>query len=127
MSGVQILTLGPDEAEQRLDRWIRRRFPDLGQGQIEKMCRKGEIRVDGSRVKAATRVGPGHSIRMPPVPDTPPDRRSDQHAQTLAAADIALIQAAVIYRDDHLLALNKPPGLPSQGGSKQTRLSLIHI
>jgi 23S rRNA pseudouridine955/2504/2580 synthase len=32
-----------------------------------------------------------------------------------------MIRAAVIYRDDHIIALNKPPGLPTQGGSGQTR------
>ncbi|NND42451.1 MAG: RluA family pseudouridine synthase, partial [Silicimonas sp.] len=56
MTGVQTLTIGADEADQRLDRWFRRHFPHVPQGRIEKMCRKGEIRVDGGRVKPATRV-----------------------------------------------------------------------
>ena len=58
MSQVQQLTVGPDQAEQRLDRWFRRQFPHISQVQIEKLCRKGEIRVDGGRVKAASRVAP---------------------------------------------------------------------
>jgi 23S rRNA pseudouridine955/2504/2580 synthase len=37
----------------------------------------------------------------------------------IAAADVAMIQAAVLWKDEHLIALNKPPGLPSQGGSGQ--------
>ena len=118
MTAVRMLTLGPDEAEQRLDRWFRKQFPHVGQGQIEKMCRKGEIRVDGGRVKAATRVGPGQQVRVPPLPQAT-DRATER--PKLLDADIEMIQAAVIYRDDHLIALNKPPGLPSQGGSKQTR------
>ena len=60
MSGVQSLTIGGDEAEQRLDRWFRRQFPHISQGRIEKMCRKGEIRVDGSRVKKRHAGGAGH-------------------------------------------------------------------
>ncbi|MAN98435.1 MAG: RNA pseudouridine synthase, partial [Roseovarius sp.] len=44
MSGVQTRVVGPDEGDQRLDRWIRRLFPHVGQVQIEKMCRKGELR-----------------------------------------------------------------------------------
>jgi 23S rRNA pseudouridine955/2504/2580 synthase len=32
-----------------------------------------------------------------------------------------MMRAAVLYKDDHLIVLNKPAGLPSQGGSKQTR------
>ncbi|MEP2639363.1 RluA family pseudouridine synthase [Roseobacter sp.] len=118
MSRVQTLTVGADDADQRLDRWFRRMFPHVPQGRVEKMCRKGEIRVNGGRVKAATRLEAGQEVRVPPLPDTAapmPDRK------TLSDADTKLIQSCVIYRDDHVIALNKPPGLPTQGGSKQTR------
>jgi 23S rRNA pseudouridine955/2504/2580 synthase len=117
MSGVQVLTVGPDDGDMRLDRWFRRQFPQLSQVQIEKMCRKGEIRVDGSRVKGATRLAPGQSVRVPPLPQPLPD----VPAAPVAASDddIAMIQDAVIFHDEHILAINKPPGLPSQGGSGQ--------
>ena len=125
MSGVQTLTVGPDEAEQRLDRWFRRHFPHVPQGRIEKLCRKGEIRVDGGRVRASTRVGPGQAVRVPPLPDPKAREADDFSAKNRPAAvsdaDAQMIRATVLYRDDHLLALNKPPGLPVQGGSGQTR------
>jgi len=119
MSGVQTLTIGKDEGDQRLDRWFRRHFPQVGQGRIEKLCRKGEIRVDGGRVKAATRVAVGQVVRIPPLPDTaaPKPRRTF----TVSDADAAMIRDCVLYRDDHLIALNKPAGLATQGGSGQTR------
>ena len=118
MSRVQTGEVTADEGDQRLDRWFRRRFPQVSQGQIEKMCRKGEIRVDGGRVKANTRVEEGQSVRVPPLPDTAaPARPRDK----VSEADARMIREAVIYRDDHILAINKPPGLPSQGGSGQTR------
>ncbi|MBK5927105.1 S4 domain-containing protein, partial [Rhodobaculum claviforme] len=69
MSRVQTVVVGPEEGDQRLDRWLRRRFPQLGQGPIEKMCRKGELRLDGARVKASDRVQPGQSVRVPPLPE----------------------------------------------------------
>ena len=53
MSGVKLLTVSEDEGEQRLDKWMKRRFPQLSQGHIEKMCRTGQIRVDSGRAKAA--------------------------------------------------------------------------
>ena len=118
MSGVQKIEIGEDEGEQRLDRWLRRRFPHVSQGRIEKLCRKGEIRLDGGRVKAATRVEVGQIVRVPPLPDTAAPATVKQ---AVSDADAAMIQRAVIYRDDHLLAINKPPGLPTQGGSKQTK------
>ena len=62
MSGVQILTVTEDEGEQRLDRWMKRRFPHVTQGAVEKMCRTGQLRVDSGRVKASDRVAPGMSV-----------------------------------------------------------------
>ncbi len=56
MSRVEHVSIEPDEADQRLDRWFRRRYPHLSQGRIEKMLRKGEIRVDGARAKSSTRL-----------------------------------------------------------------------
>ncbi|MEM7507049.1 MAG: RluA family pseudouridine synthase [Pseudomonadota bacterium] len=124
MSGVQHLVIGSDEAEQRLDRWFRRQFPHVPQGRIEKMCRKGEIRVEGGRVKPATRVQPGQKVRIPPLPEgaapepaTPP--RNDAMAEQL--------REAVLYRDDEMLVLNKPPGLAVQGGSKLTDHLVAHL
>ena len=119
MSGVQTLTVGPGEGDQRLDRWFRRHFPQISQGRIEKMCRKGEIRVDGGRVKPATRIEVGQSIRVPPLPDTEAPPRPPK--PSVSDADAALIRACVLYRDAHLIALNKPPGLAVQGGSGTDR------
>ena len=118
MSGVQQVKISEEEGDQRLDRWFRRRFPHVSQGRIEKMCRKGEIRLDGGRVKPATRVEAGQTVRVPPLPETSAPAPS---AATISEADAKMIRDAVIYRDDYILALNEPPGLPSQGGSKQTR------
>ncbi len=128
MTGVQTLAVAADEGDQRLDRWLRRRFPQVTQGRIEKMCRKGEIRVDGGRVKPATRLAAGQSVRIPPLPAAGPDAVRGATpggpapaASRITDADAAMIRAAVLYRDDHMIVLNKPPGLATQGGSGQTR------
>ncbi|WP_299612602.1 RluA family pseudouridine synthase [uncultured Tateyamaria sp.] len=118
MSGVQTVTVEEGEGDQRLDRWMKRRFPQVSQGMIEKMCRKGECRVDGGRVKSSTRVEEGQSVRIPPLPDRPAPpvqktRISDKDAQ--------MMRDAVIYKDDQIIAINKPSGLPTQGGSGQTK------
>jgi 23S rRNA pseudouridine955/2504/2580 synthase len=119
MSGVQTVIVGPDEGDQRLDRWLRRRVPHVAQGRIEKMCRKGELRLDGGRVKASTRVMAGQQVRLPPLPE--PGERPPAEPFKVSKADAEMIRGCVIYRDDHILALNKPPGLPVQGGSGQDR------
>jgi 23S rRNA pseudouridine955/2504/2580 synthase len=119
MSGVQTIEVPTGDADMRLDRWLKANFPQLNQIRIEKMCRKGELRVDGGRVKPATRLEAGQMVRVPPLPDKAPDPKP--RSTRISAADEKLIQSCVIYRDDHIIALNKPPGLPTQGGSKQTR------
>lgn len=119
MSGVQQIEIAASEAGQRLDRWFRARFPHVGQGRIEKMCRKGELRLDGGRVKASTRIEAGQILRVPPLPE--PGERPAVARPSVSDADAKMIRASVLYRDDHLIAINKPAGLPTQGGSKQTR------
>ena len=118
MSGVQTIEVATGEGDQRLDRWLKRRFPQLTQGRIEKMCRKGECRVDGGRVKPATRLEAGQNVRVPPVPDAAAPAIQQPR---VSDKDAEMIRNCVIYRDAHVLALNKPPGLPVQGGSGQTR------
>ncbi len=122
MPGVRKIRVGRDEAEQRLDRWFKRHVPELGHARLEKALRKGEIRVDGARAKASDRVRPGQEIRVPPIADdaetpTPAARTGT----ALSDDEAALARGMVIFRDDALIALNKPPGLAVQGGSGQTR------
>lgn len=119
MSRVQMVTVEQGEGDQRLDRWLKRRFPHLAQARIEKMCRKGELRVDGARCKSSTRVEAGQVVRVPPLPE--PGQVTSAPKPTVSDDDARLIQSCVLYRDDHIIALNKPAGLPTQGGSKQRR------
>ncbi len=116
MSAVRMLTVAEEEGEQRLDRWFRRRFPHVTQGAVEKMCRTGQLRVNGGRAKAADRVVPGMEIRVPPLPageaPAPVENR-------IAKTDARMIEDAVLWKDEHMIVLNKPAGLPSQGGSGQ--------
>src|SRR5690606_35111480 len=117
MSGVQLLTVTEDEGEQRLDRWLKRHFPQLTQGAIEKMCRTGQLRVEGGRAKANDRVQPGETVRVPPIAASEAPVRV--RASGISAADEEMIQSCVLWKDEHIIVLNKPPGLPSQGGSGQ--------
>ena len=119
VSGVQHLEVEPAEAGQRIDRWLRTKFPQLTQGRIEKMLRKGEVRLDGGRAKSNTRIGAHMMVRVPPVPDgaAPPPKPM----RGISDADVKLIRSIVIYEDAHMMALNKPPGIPVQGGTGHSR------
>jgi 23S rRNA pseudouridine955/2504/2580 synthase len=118
---AEVRTLYVDAAEDgvRLDRWFRRRWPHLSHIQINKLARSGQIRVDGGRAKAETRLTAGAQIRVPPLPDAPPPKAQDG----LSDRDRKFVRGLVLYEDDEVLVLNKPAGLAVQGGTK----TLHHI
>ncbi len=117
---VSTLIVNPEEAELRLDRWFKRRFPDLTHGRLEKLLRTGQVRLDGKRAKAADRVVAGQRVRVPPLGPTEPAAKPPPQPK-VSAADDAALRSAIIYQDDWLMAIDKPPGLAVQGGSGQTR------
>ena len=121
MSGVATLEIAPEDGAQRLDRWFRRHYPALGHGRLEKLLRTGQIRVNGKRARAGTRLEAGDRVRVPPLPDAGEARVQRRPSPPLADADAEMVRAAVIYRDGDIIALNKPPGLPVQGGSRVAR------
>ena len=106
-----------DEADIRLDRWFRRHFPGLPQSALQKLCRTGQVRVDGHRVEAATRLAPGQAVRIPPLPAAPTAQAASKPAMAAIDPGVAKdLQQLVLYRDDQVIAINKPHGLPVQGG-----------
>ncbi|WP_370336518.1 RluA family pseudouridine synthase [Parvularcula marina] len=119
MSGVQNITVKEADSGQRLDRWFKQHFPALGHGQLQKLLRKGQVRVDGGRAKADRRIEAGEVIRIPPLEEKaarPPKTKSAPDAE-----DKAFIRSLVLFEDKDILVLNKPFGLAVQGGAKTTR------
>lgn len=123
MSRVQQITIGAEDAGLRLDRWFRQRFPQVTQGRLEKLLRKGEVRVDGKRVKSAHRIDTGQTVRVPPLPDgdAPQRPREPAKEKPVSAEAAAELQNRVLYRDNAVIVLDKPTGLAVQGGSGQSR------
>ncbi|MFI4975438.1 MAG: RluA family pseudouridine synthase [Caulobacterales bacterium] len=117
MAEVRTLTVGEAEGGVRLDRWFRRRWPHLSNVQIQRLARSGQIRVDGGRVKADTRLVAGAQVRVPPLPEQPPAGPR----QALSREDRALVEGMVLYEDEEVLALNKPAGIAVQGGTKTSQ------
>jgi 23S rRNA pseudouridine955/2504/2580 synthase len=113
---VSIQTVGDDEADTRLDRFLRRRYPALTQGALQKMCRTGQVRVDGHRVDASARLQTGQAVRVPPMPAAP-----EKAPIVITPGEHREMERLVLYRDDQVIVLNKPPGLATQGGPGITR------
>ncbi len=123
MAGIEMRQVDGDEAGMRLDRWFKVHFPGLGFGQLQKLLRSGQIRVDGGRVKSDTRVQPGQMVRIPPVgvdakaPKSGPIAGKDLRN----SPDSELLARMLIYEDDKVFVLNKPAGIAVQGGSGVNR------
>lgn len=119
MSGVQQIEIRQEDADQRLDRWFKRRFPALGHGRLEKLLRTGQIRLDGKRAKAGDRVEAGQVVRVPPFEVAERTEQPPQVRRPRAADDhwAKTLRKAVIYKDDDVLVIDKPAGLAVQGGT----------
>lgn len=113
-----------EENAMRLDRWFRLHYPDLGFGALQKLLRSGQIRLDGKRVKADTRLLAGQSVRVPPLLDKPAaaaakgDNPGGLGKKLLRqSSDGEALARMLLYEDDKLFVFNKPAGLAVQGGS----------
>lgn len=115
MGTVETRNVSDDEDGMRLDRWFKTHYAGLPHSRLEKLLRTGQVRVDGGRVKANTRLEAGQSIRVPPLLDAPPPAGAKK---TLSKADRGFLKSITLYEDDDLLVLNKPSGLAVQGGTK---------
>ncbi|MEM7739428.1 MAG: RluA family pseudouridine synthase [Pseudomonadota bacterium] len=116
MTGARLVTVEKDDDGQRLDRWFKQHYPQLGFGALQKMLRKGQVRVDGGRVQASRRILTGETIRVPPMPNPgQPAPRAFTRSRVDAQQTLA---SMTVYEDDDVLVLNKPFGLAVQGGAK---------
>ena len=102
----------------RVDRFFEARFPGLSFSHIQRIIRKGEVRVNGKRTQPKARLEAGQRLRIPPLKLEAP-RRATTRPQ--AQKDRAFIKSITLYEDDDVLVLNKPMGLAVQGGSGTTR------
>ncbi len=116
---VLTIAIGDDEAGMRVDRWFRRRYPELPQTHLNKIVRKGEVRVDGKRVEVSTRLEAGQAVRVPPL--RPPEKPKPGTPKIADPADIAALSAMTLFEDKDILVLDKPYGLAVQGGSGTKR------
>ena len=116
---MQTLVVEPDEADMRVDRFLVARFPQLAFTHIQRIVRKGELRIDGKRAQPNDRLVAGQKVRIPPLKlDQPrPVSRSAAKDQD----DREFLKSITLYEDKDVLIINKPMGLAVQGGSGTKR------
>ena len=104
------MQIDDEQAGQRIDNFLRRELPGLPKGRLYRVLRRGEVRVNGGRVRADYRLRAGDEVRIPPARVRGPGD-APSGAQTSRVAD------RVLYEDKRLLVINKPSGVAVHGGS----------
>ena len=116
----QIVTA--DEADTRLDRWLKRQINGLPQSLIQKLLRRGQIRVNAKRATASHRLCVGDKVSWPDsLVATPAEAKPARRTSAIRPDELEALRQQILYEDEALLAINKPPGLAVQGGTKQNR------
>jgi 23S rRNA pseudouridine955/2504/2580 synthase len=126
MAGVEQIEVEPGEAGMRLDRWFKAHYPGLGFGELQKLLRSGQIRLNGGRAKADTRVEPGQTVRVPPLAV---DRKASAALTPRTMrdkGDAELLSQMLLHEDPKVFVFDKPAGLAVQGGSGVAR-SVDHM
>jgi 23S rRNA pseudouridine955/2504/2580 synthase len=95
-------------AGQRVDNFLIRELKGVPKTHVYRILRSGEVRVNGGRVRAETKLEAGDEIRIPPV-------RMAEKPEHLQLTSV--FPHEIIFEDDHLVAINKPSGVAVHGGS----------
>lgn len=116
---VQSLSIGEDDAGQRLDNYLMRHLKGVPKTHIYRIIRSGEVRINKGRAHADSRLNAGDVVRVPPVRTS---ERAAEKTQAMAAMvaqhhPIPARDFAILFEDDHLIAINKPAGIAVHGGS----------
>lgn len=109
---VRLVRVADDRAGQRLDNFLLGQLKGAPKSLIYKLVRSGQVRVNGGRAKAETRLEGGDEVRIPPVRLAEAGEKTPPPKGLLAA-----MEASIVFEDARLLAINKPSGLASHGGS----------
>ena len=107
---VRKVRIDAEQAGQRIDNFLRRELPGLPKGRLYRILRRGEVRVNGGRIRAEYKLQAGDEVRIPPARIRPPGKAP-------AAGQAARMAERVIYEDKRLLVVDKPSGVAVHGGS----------
>jgi 23S rRNA pseudouridine955/2504/2580 synthase len=102
---VTILTVGPESAGQRLDNFLLRLAKGVPHSHVYRIVRSGQVRVNMARASVDQRLAEGDRVRVPPLRISGPPRPARPQVPP------------VLFEDEHLMAVNKPPGMAAHGGS----------
>ena len=106
--GVRMEEVSADDAGQRLDNFLLRRLKGVPRTRIYRIVRKGEVRVNRSRARPATRLVEGDVVRIPPV------RVGEARVRVAPRPEL---EERILHEDKQLIVIDKPAGMAVHGGS----------
>ena len=109
---VRLVRVDPERAGQRLDNFLLGQLKGAPRSLVYKLVRSGQVRVNGGRAKAERRLEAGDEVRIPPVRLAEAESGGPVPRGLLAA-----MEASIVFEDARLLAISKPSGIASHGGS----------
>lgn len=110
---VHYIIVCVDDDGQRVDNFIRKRYPNLPRSRIYQMLRKGEARVNKKRAKPTLRLKTSDVLRLPPIVVT------ERVEKAVPAYWLARVKDCVLLDNEDFLIVNKPAGIAVHAGSKQ--------
>lgn len=121
LTQVQFIEIDADQAGQRIDNFLMARLKRVPKSRVYNILRKGEVRVNKGRCKPDYKLLAGDIVRIPPV-------RLVEQAVPPQPSNVLTrkLEQAVLFENDGLLVINKPPGLAVHGGSGVS-LGLIEV
>ncbi len=108
---VRIIDVTRDEAGQRIDNFLARYLKGVPRSHIYRILRRGEVRVNSSRIRAQYKVKSGDKVRIPPV------RVAPDKEKTTPGKRLLTIEDSILLENTHLLVIDKPAGVAVHGGS----------
>ena len=99
------ITIGPNDAGQRLDKFLTKAYPNLPPAMLYKSIRKKDIKCNGKRCEASTRLEEGDCLRLY-LKDEFFRQKPQEYDFLKAPASLS-----VLYEDENILLVNKKPGL----------------
>jgi 23S rRNA pseudouridine955/2504/2580 synthase len=109
-TGVRKIRIDEEQAGQRIDNFLRRELPGLPKGRLYRILRRGEVRVNGGRVRAEYKLVPGDEVRVPPA-------RVNVDSSAPPSGSGRALLGQVLFEDKLMLVINKPSGMAVHGGS----------
>ncbi|MGL5291501.1 MAG: 23S rRNA pseudouridine(955/2504/2580) synthase RluC, partial [Vibrionaceae bacterium] len=113
-SAVQLIEISEDMSGQRIDNYLLNFLKGVPKSMIYRLLRKGELRVNKKRTKPDYKLQAQDCIRIPPLHLPQIEKAPLPSTQLLK---VSQLKQAIVYEDEHLLALNKPSGMAVHGGS----------